>query len=277
MASFSRKLAKVQIFTSGCGIIATVAAVAVGSYRREGQANDGSFATGRLDMRILIVEDHEDLSVELAEQMARSGLAADCAVTLKQARELLSEQKYALALLDRRMPDGDGVSLVPAIRAVNSSTRILMLTAFDAEDDKISGLDAGADDYLTKPFNPSELMARIRANLRRLGADGCDPTIRLANLSFTPSSREVAISGRSIALQRRERDLLEALMRRAGRMVTRDRLLEEVYGGNDDLHWNNLNVLVSQMRRRLKAHGAEVEIHTTRGVGYFIAKSASCS
>jgi two-component system, OmpR family, response regulator len=223
-------------------------------------------------MRILIVEDHADLALELADQMARSGLVADCAGTLKEANELLARQKYELALLDRKMPDGDGVSLVPAIRAAQSSTRILMLTAFDAEDDKISGLDAGADDYLTKPFNPNELMARIRANLRRLGGE-CDPVIQLANLFFAPGSREVTISGRAVTLQRRELDLLEALMRRAGRMVTRDRLMEEVYGGNDDLHWNNLNVLVSQMRRRLKDHGAEVEIHTTRGVGYFIAKS----
>lgn len=227
-------------------------------------------------MRILIVEDHADLAVELAEQMARSGLVADRVGTLKKALELLTAQKYELVLLDRKLPDGDGISLVPAIRTAQFDTRILMLTAFDAEDDKVSGLDAGADDYLTKPFNPNELMARIRANLRRLGG-GCDPTIQLANLSFAPSSREVTISGRAIALQRRELDLLEVLMRRAGRMVTRDRLMEEVYGGNDDLHWNNLNVLVSQMRRRLKEYGAEVEIHTTRGVGYFIAKSDSCS
>lgn len=227
-------------------------------------------------MRILIVEDHADLALELAEQMARSGLFADCARTLKKAHELLTAQKYELALLDRKMPDGDGITLVPAIRSAQPSTRILMLTAFDAEDDKVSGLDAGADDYLTKPFNPNELMARIRAHLRRLGGE-CDPAIQLANLSFSPSNREVMISGRVIALQRRELDLLEALMRRAGRMVTRDRLLEQVYGGNDDLHWNNLNVLVSQMRRRLKDQGAQVEIHTTRGVGYFITTSDPCS
>ena len=227
-------------------------------------------------MRILIVEDHADLALELAEQMARSGLVADCARTLNKAHEMLTAQKYELALLDRKMPDGDGITLVPAIRSAQPSTRILMLTAFDAEDDKVFGLDAGADDYLTKPFHPNELMARIRAHLRRLGGEW-DPAIQLANLSFSPSNREVVISGRVIALQRRELDLLEALMGRAGRMVTRDRLLEQVYGGNDDLHWNNLNVLVSQMRRRLKDYGAQVEIYTTRGVGYFITTSDRCS
>lgn len=225
-------------------------------------------------MRILIVEDNPDLAHELAEQLARSGYVADSVATLSDAREILEAQEYALALLDRRLPDGDGVSLMPVIRRIQPRTRILMLTALDAADEKICGLDAGADDYLTKPFNPKELIARIRANLRRMGGD-FGPVIELANLSFAPDSREVRIDGECAVLQKRELDLLEALIRSAGRMVLRNHLVEEFYGYADDIHWNSLNVLVSQLRRRLKEHGARVEIHTARGVGYFLTKSAS--
>jgi two-component system OmpR family response regulator len=233
-----------------------------------------NFVNGRRRMRILIVEDHPDLARELAEQFARSGFAADQVATLSDAREIVSTQRYDLALLDRRLPDGDGLSLVQVIRRMQPSARILMLSALDAADEKIGGLDAGADDYLTKPFNPMELMARIRANLRRLEGD-IGPIIELGNLTFAPGRREFQVDGVHVVLQKREVDLLESLIRSAGRMVIRDRLLEDLYGDADDIHYNSLNVLVSQLRRRLRECDAKVEIHTTRGIGYFLTKLTS--
>ena len=134
----------------------------------------------------------------------------------------LPRSRYSLAILDRRLPDGDGVQLVPQIRSEQPRARIMMLTALDDDDQKVEGLDAGADDYLTKPYNPKELMARIRASLRRL--DGVSlPLTKLANLSFAPETKEVMIDGRVLILQRRELVLLDALMRRPGRVVQRDR------------------------------------------------------
>jgi two-component system, OmpR family, response regulator len=223
-------------------------------------------------MRILIVEDNSALRRDLQKQLARSGFQVVGVPDLAQAERRIESEEFDFALLDRRLPDGDGLKLAPILRQMHPRTRILMLTALDEEDEKITGLDAGADDYLTKPLNFNELLARIRAHLRRLDGDH-GPAIRLGNLSFDPGSREVSVSGGIVQLQKRELELLEALMRRAGRMTLRERLGEDIYGASDEVHCNRLNVLVSQLRRRLKELGAEVEIHTTRGVGYFIAKA----
>ncbi|ARN82447.1 response regulator transcription factor [Methylocystis bryophila] len=221
-------------------------------------------------MRILILEDNDDLALRLVEQIADNGFEVDRVATIREAGEKIAAITYSLAILDRRLPDGDGIRLAPQIRSLQPNARIMMLTALDDEDQKIAGLDAGADDYLTKPYNPKELMARIRANLRR--ADGAvTPITRVANLCFAPDSREVTVGGKAIVLQRRELALLEALMRRPGRVVQRDRIFEDLYGDHEDLHWNHLNGVVSHLRKSLKDAGARVEIHVARGIGYFIA------
>ncbi|WP_018264455.1 response regulator transcription factor [Methylosinus sp. LW4] len=225
-------------------------------------------------MHILIVEDNVDLATKLAEQVTSCGFDVDRAGSIREAREIIDSRDFALVVLDRRLPDGDGIGLVPEIRRLRPRMRVLMLTALDDEEEMVAGLDAGADDYLTKPYNPKELTARIRANLRRLDGDR-SPSIRLGELSFAPDSREVAVRGEAIVLQRRELDLLETLMRKPGRVALRDRLLEDFYGDKDELHVNNLNVVVSHLRRRLKECGAGVEIHAARGIGYFIAKSSA--
>jgi len=223
-------------------------------------------------MHILIVEDNVDLATKLVEQVTSCGFDVDRVGSMGEAREIIEFRDFALIVLDRRLPDGDGIGLVPQIRRLRPSMRVLMLTALDDEEDKVSGLDAGADDYLTKPYNPKELTARIRASLRRRDDDQI-PSIQLGDLSFAPGSRDVAVRGEAVILQKRELDLLEALMRRPGRVVLRDRLVEEFYGDNDELHLNNLNVVVSHLRRRLRDCGAKVEIHAARGIGYFIARS----
>jgi len=220
-------------------------------------------------MRILILEDNDDLALRLVEQIAADGFEVDRAATILEAGEKIAAFTYSLALLDRRLPDGDGVRLLPEIRSKQPNARIIMLTALDQEHEKVAGLDAGADDYLAKPYNPKELMARIRANVRRL--DGVfTPVARVANLCLAPDSRDVTVDGRAVVLQRRELTLLEALMRRPGRVVPRDRIVEDLYGDDDDLHWNHLNSIVSRLRKTLTEAGARVEIHVARGIGYFI-------
>ncbi len=225
-------------------------------------------------MRILILEDHLDLAHSLRRQLTSVGMVPDWARTISAARDLAEVHQYSVALLDRRLPDGDALSVVPPLREAQPGIRIIMLTALDALHDKIAGLDAGADDYLTKPFEPDELMARIRACVRRPGGE-LSPPLTLGNLTFDASSREVRVSGEPLVLRHRELALLEALMLRAGRVALRYTLMEEVYGANDEVHWNRLNVHISQLRQHLKGAGAEVDIQAARNIGYLIVRRGS--
>ncbi|MGA8170409.1 MAG: response regulator transcription factor [Methylocystis sp.] len=223
-------------------------------------------------MRILIVEDHIDLAREIAKMATRAGLVADLAGSLDEARESVRTNDYDLALIDRRLPDGDGISLIRDLRVARPGLRVMLLTALGATSDKIEGLDAGADDYLTKPFDPDELTARIRACLRRPGGESAAP-ILLANLSFQPDTKELRVDERPVVLHKRELMLLESLLQRAGRVTLRETLAEEVFGMSDEMNWHTLVALASQLRARLKEIGAKVEIYTARGIGYFVAKS----
>ncbi len=223
-------------------------------------------------MRALIIEDEPELSRVIASKLGRSGFIADHAASIKEALCAAEAHSYSFALLDRRLPDGDGISLLCDLRRLQPGIRILVLTACDAVGDRIAGLDAGADDYLSKPFDVNELMARIRACLRRPGVDTAPP-ITIGELSFDTKKREVLIKGQPIVLHRRELALLEALVRRSNRVILRAALMEEVYGEDDEIEANALNILVSRLRRRLLDLGAGVEIHSARGIGYMLVKS----
>ncbi len=225
-------------------------------------------------MRILMVEDNLELARELADQAARGGFLADHVVSIEEARAAIAMRAYSLVLLDRRLPDGDGLSLVPIMRGAQPGIRILMVTAADATRDKVCGLDAGADDYIAKPFEPDELIARVRASLRRPGSETAPPIV-FGALTFNPQTREVFAHDQPVLMQRRELALFEALVRRAGRVVMRDALIDEIFGIDDDIHWNSLNVLVSRLRRRLEELDAGVDIHSARGVGYLMAIKAA--
>jgi two-component system OmpR family response regulator len=222
-------------------------------------------------MRILLVEDNNELASRLARRIRSAGFVVDHLDTVEGAALAVAGCPYAIALLDRRLPDGDGLRLIPHIREKQPGIRILMLTALDAVDDRIEGLDAGADDYLTKPFNLDEMMARIRASLRRPGGDRAPPVV-LGNLSFDFDARAVTVSERPVVLLRRELKLLEALVRRAGRIVPREALVDAVYGFEDDVQPHALTTLASRLRARLQELDAGVELHAVRGVGYMIAK-----
>jgi DNA-binding response OmpR family regulator len=223
-------------------------------------------------MRALIIEDELELSRVIASKLGRSGFIADHAASIKEARFAAQAHSYSFALLDRRLPDGDGISLLSDLRRIQPGIRILVLTACDAVSDRIAGLDAGADDYLTKPFDVDELMARIRACLRRSEIDTAPP-ITIGELSFDTRKREVSIRGQPIVLHRRELALLEALVCRSGRVILRAALMEEVYGADDGIEGNALNILISRLRRRLFEIQAGVEIHSARGIGYMLVRS----
>lgn len=219
--------------------------------------------------RILLIEDEPEMARLVAGNLTRAGLLVDVAGSMTLARDSLVSARFDLVLLDRGLPDGEGLSLMPDIRASQPGAPVILLTAQDRLDDKVRGLDAGADDYLTKPFFTDELMARIRAALRRPGGETAAPMI-CGSLTFDPQSREASIDGRPLTLGRRELLVLEALVRRVGRVVQRDALLEAVYSLDDEVQPKALDAHVSRLRRRLAEGGAEVMIHPVRNVGYML-------
>ncbi len=220
-------------------------------------------------MRILIVEDQREIAALMAERIGGEGFIADSVGTLDDARHALHLHDYPIMLLDRRLPDGDGISIIPEARRVRPSIRVLVVSALRTIDDKVDGLDSGADDYLTKPFDSVELLARIRASLRRPGASSLPPVV-LGALSFDLNTRTATIGGRSVILQKREMLMLESLMRRVERIVTHDVLIDEVYGLNEVVQINVLKTLSSRLRSRLKEMNARVEVKSVRGVGYLV-------
>ena len=208
----------------------------------------------------------------IAQLVAQAGFVVDHERNAGDGLSAARRAAYDLVLLDRRLPDADGLGLLAPLRALHPGIRIMMLTALDSLSDTVSGLDAGADDYLTKPFRGAELISRIRACLRRPGA-AAQPPLVVANLTFDLASREVNIEGRPVEMHRRELLLLEALMRRARRVVTREALLEEIYGRDGAVQQHTLDNLVWRLRRRLEMSEACVSIHLARGLGYILAEA----
>lgn len=223
-------------------------------------------------MRILIVEDQTEIALQLSTRLAASGYAADVAGTLDDAVEAIRQFDYPLIVLDRRLPDGDGLSVLPTLRQLRPGTRVLLLTAMRSIDDRVNGLDSGADDYLTKPFDDSELMARIRAVLRRTKV-APEPDVVLGNVLFDFNRHCAFVSGRPLKLPKREALLLETLMRYAGCAAKHETLISEIYGPNEGIQPDSLKMAISRLRQHLKERDAGVEIHTLRGIGYLIEES----
>lgn len=221
-------------------------------------------------MRILLVEDDPSLAREIVRALQRQHWPLDHVSTLADAFEAVIRFPYRAILLDRRLPDGDGIALVPAAKSRPSRPSIIFLTARDEVAARIEGLDAGADDYLVKPFALEELLARIRVAFRRPVAGSPPDPILVGRLSFDPATREVRIGGRPLALSRRELALLELLVRRSERVVQRDHLDAELYGFETEVSPNALEALVSRLRRRLEQAEAGLQLRTIRGVGYML-------
>lgn len=220
--------------------------------------------------RILLVEDDPELAREIVYALERDNWPIDHVPSLGEAFEAIIQLPYRVILLDRRLPDGDGIGLIPAAKSRASPPAVIFLTARDDLADRVEGLDAGADDYLIKPFALEELLARLRAICRRAGQAGQAKPVEVARLSYDPSTREVFAAGRPIAVPRRELALLDLLVRRAGRVVQRGYLESELYGLDQEVSPNSLEALVSRLRRRLEEVDAGVELRLVRGVGYML-------
>jgi DNA-binding response OmpR family regulator len=225
-------------------------------------------------MTILLVEDEPEMADLIVDQIRHAGLVVDHMSNLFDAGRALRDFSYDLVLLDRRLPDGDGLTLVPEIRANWPGVRVIMLTALDKTSDKVAGLDIGADDYLIKPFDVEELLARIRASLRRPGGTA-NPPIVLGSISFELATRMVCIRNKPVLLHGKELALLEALLCRAGQVVARKTLMGEIYGLDEETLPNALDVLVSRLRKHLSRLEAGVTIHPARGIGYLLIEQRS--
>jgi two-component system, OmpR family, response regulator len=220
--------------------------------------------------RLLIVEDERKLGEALVEGLTRAQYTADLALDGEEALEYARASAYDVIVLDVMLPKLDGFEVCRRLRAENVWTPILMLTARDAIRDRISGLDAGADDYLVKPFAFGEMLARVRALLRRDSAMK-QGILQVSELTLEPAAQRVQWAGRPLDLTAREYRVLEALMRRPGWIVSRESLIESVWGFDfaDTSDTSNLvEVYVGRVRRKLTEHGAPALIQTIRGAGY---------
>jgi DNA-binding response OmpR family regulator len=223
-------------------------------------------------MRILLVEDEVEAAHLISSLLSAAGFNVDWRASLAEAQADLSQSVYDLLLLDRRLPDGDGLTIVTSAREKCPGVRVIMLTAMDDLSDRVEGLEFGADDYITKPFPGPELIARVRACARRPGALSIKP-IAVGALTFDMQSREAAINGQVLILHRRELSLLEALCRRVNRVVSREILLDEVFSTTDDIQEGTLDTVISRLRKKFGALDGNVTIHTVRGVGYMLTEA----
>ena len=224
-------------------------------------------------LRVLLVEDEPEMAAALAAALKNYDMVVDHIATLGDAEEAVSTNAYGAILLDLQLPDGDGLALVSKLRASGVSVPVIVLTARGELVDRVAGLDIGADDYLGKPFAVEELLARLRAVLRRR-ADLPSETIRLGRLSFDVSNREASVDGKPLDLPRRELLVLETLLRRMVRTVARSSLEQAVYSIDDEIQSNALDTHVSRLRRKLSEAESAIEIHAIRGVGYLLRRSS---
>jgi len=226
-------------------------------------------------MRLLLIEDNQRLADYLATALQNGGFAVDHVSTTADADGAIATTHYDTLLLDLGLPDMDGLAWLGEQRRRQMTRPVLVITARDSLEELVAGLNRGADDYLRKPFELDELIARIRALLRRPG-EALGVTLTAGNISFDTSDREVTVNGACVEFGRREMDGLELLMRRIGRVVPKTAIEDAIYSFGDDLASNAIEVLVHRIRRRLQDAGADMHIHTLRGVGYVLSdKSAS--
>ena len=225
-------------------------------------------------MRLLIVEDEPKLGRFLTGNLTRERFAVDLATTLEMAKDLSDTNLYDLIILDLRLPDGSGLDFLKARSSHKERPPVIILTAADSTKDRVEGLNAGADDYLGKPFAHEELIARISALLRR-PENALGILLKAGDIEFDTISRSVKVGGKPLTLPRREITTLELLMRATGRVVVKEALESAVYTIDDEPSSNAIEANVSRLRRRLKASGSKVEINVVRGLGYILIAAES--
>lgn len=221
-------------------------------------------------MRILLLEDNLRLAELVARGLRAGGFAVNSVATVADAEAALASVQYQALILDLGLPDGDGLELLKDMRRRKDGLPVLVLTARDGVEDRVRGLNAGADDYLLKPFAMEELVARLRALLRRPGSS-LGVELACGAISLDTVTREVRVRGETLSVPRRETDMLEHLLRRAGRVVPKQALEEALYGFEDPASANTVEALISRLRKRLTQVPSGVAIHTLRGVGYMLS------
>lgn len=221
-------------------------------------------------MRILLVEDHAELSRWISKALQDARLPVECAMNGADADALLHTQEYALVILDLTLPKMDGLDVLKRLRARGSKVPVLILTARGGLNDKVQGLNLGADDYLAKPFELAELEARVKALLRR--SRGSETvTLSCGALSFDTVSRMFRYGGENLALTPREHAVLEVLIHRAGKAVSKEKLFDEVFSLDDQANLDAIEIYVHRLRKKLdRAEAGRVVITTLRGLGYLL-------
>ncbi|UXN59217.1 response regulator transcription factor [Phyllobacterium zundukense] len=220
-------------------------------------------------MRLLLIEDEKELAAALAAALGKHGIVIDHTTHLADAFELTLQNDYDAILLDRRLPDGEGLTFVPKLRQSGRDTPIIVMTARNEPLERVRGLDIGADDYLGKPFLVEELMARVRAVLRR-PTNLIELKIVAGRMVMDPLHLNVTINSTQFDLPRRELLVLVALAKRKNRTVLRSTLEEAVYNYEEEIQSNALDAHISRLRKRLADAGSGVAIHNIRGVGYLL-------
>lgn len=220
-------------------------------------------------MRILVVEDEPKVAEFIRSELSQAQFTVDVTENGKSALERVGTTVYDLLILDVMLPDIDGFGVCRQVRARGLKTPVLMLSARSMVDDRVRGLDSGADDYLTKPFDVTELGARVRALLRRHGEPSLVP-ISVADLTLDPVTRVVQRGERRIDLTAKERELLEYLMRHAGQPLTRQMIAEQVWGFTWDRLTNVIDVFINHLRKKIELPNEARLVHAVRGVGYVI-------
>ena len=223
-------------------------------------------------MRILIAEDDASLADALKRSLRDAGYAVDCVATGVEADSAVAAGGFDLLILDLGLPKMGGLEVLRRLRARQAQLPVLILTALDGVDDRVRGLDFGADDYLAKPFALGELEARVRALTRR-GHSGASSVLQHGDLSFDRVGKVAQIQGKPLELSAREMGLLEILLQRAGRIVSKEQLLDHLCEWGEEVSTNAIEVYVHRLRKKLEAGG--VEIVTVRGLGYSLAKPKS--
>jgi two-component system OmpR family response regulator len=222
-------------------------------------------------MRILIIEDDDQTADYMAKGLSEAGHVVDRAADGRDGLYMASGGDYDAVVLDRMLPQLDGLKVLEALRAANIHTPVLILSALGQVDDRVSGLRAGGDDYLTKPFAFSELLARLESMTRRHSSSAPETTLTVGDLSLDRLSRKVTRAGQSVDLQPREFQLLEFLMRHAGQVVTRTMLLEGVWDYHFDPQTNVIDVHMSRLRQKVDKGFDRQLIQTVRGAGYMLS------
>lgn len=220
-------------------------------------------------MRVLIIEDSRELAGLIGHALKRAGMDVDTVGLADEASLAIQAVQYSAIVLDLGLPDADGFAVLDRLRKRNDPTPVLVLSSRSALGDRVSGLERGASDYMIKPFAMAELIARLRALMQR-PPEIPSPVFTMGNVTFEAGSRRALVNGSTFTIPAREAELLEVFLKRGGRVLAHDVLDAVVFGGKHDISSNAIEVYVHRLRRLLAEAGADVEIHTIRGVGYLM-------